>query len=110
MAYPVTIPGINKDPSADLDYGFDLSPSPQQLMVPWLAAGELVTSLTVTADTGLTVLSSSINTNSSNVPASLLVAWISGGVIGSTYNVKFMFATNQGRTDTRSMQITCVQR
>ncbi|CAB3784199.1 hypothetical protein [Pararobbsia alpina] len=110
MAYPVNIPVIPKDPSADLDYGFDLSPSATQLIKPWLAVGEQVTNLVVTADDGISVLNSSINANSNGVPASLLVAWLSGGTLGATYNVHFEFTTNQGRTDTRSMQIVCQQR
>jgi hypothetical protein len=110
MAFPPVNPVIFKDPSAVLEYGFDLSPSPAQLVKPWLAPSEAVTSLTVTADSGITVNAYSFITNSSGVPASLLVAWLSGGVAGTTYNVKFMFSTNQGRTDTRSMQVSVVQR
>jgi hypothetical protein len=110
MAFPVTIPVIYKDPSADLDFGFDLSPSPTQLIKPWLAPGETVTSLTVTADTGLVVNNFSINTNSTNVPTALLLAWLSGGVVGNLYLVHFLFTTSEGRTDTRSMQISVVAR
>lgn len=110
MAYPPIIPVIIKDPSADLDYGLDLSPSPVSLKTPYLSPGDYVTALTVTADAGLTVGSSSITANASGVPASQIVAWLSGGVIGTTYNVRFLFTTFQGRTDTRSIQVCVVQR
>jgi hypothetical protein len=103
---------LKKDPNAVLDFGFDLSPVATQLSAPWLAYGEQVTSLTVTADPGLTVNSSSINTNASGVVGALLIAWLSGGVDGTTYNVKFQFTTNSTppRTDSRSLQIQCVSR
>jgi hypothetical protein len=94
-----------KDPSATLDYGFDLAAVTPNFSKPWLAPDETVIDLTVTADAGLTVAGSSINTNSSSVPGALLLAWISGGVAGNTYAVHFNFTTNQGRTDCRSMQI-----
>jgi hypothetical protein len=98
-----------KDPSATLDYGFDLGAPPTALSRPWLAAGEFVIDLTVTADVGLTVSGSSINTNASGVAGALLLAWISGGVAGNSYAAHFTFTTNQGRTDTRSIQFRIVQ-
>lgn len=113
MAYqpPPTPPQIYKDPNATLDYGFDLSPSPSPIQpVPWLESGETVTSLTVTPDSGITVDSSAVIANSSGTPASLLVAWISGGSLGTVYNVKFEFTTSLGRTDNRTMQISVIQR
>jgi hypothetical protein len=94
-----------KDPSATLEYGFDLSAPPTVVSRPWLAPGESVIDLTVTADAGLTVSGSSINTNASGVAGALLLAWISGGVAGNAYAVHFSFTTNQGRTDCRSLQI-----
>jgi hypothetical protein len=99
-----------KDPSATLDFGFDLSALTTALSHPWLAPGEAVIDLTVTADAGLTVTGSSINTNASGVPGALLLAWISGGVAGNTYAVHFEFTTNQGRTDCRSLSIQCISR
>jgi hypothetical protein len=99
-----------KDPSAVLDYGIDLSPVPTLLEKPWLAPGEIVTALTVTPDEGITVESSSINTNAGGIVDALLIAWVSGGVIGTTYNVHFEFTTSLGRTDTRTIQLQCMQR
>jgi len=110
MAITPIIPTIFKDPSAVLEYGFDLSALPTQLIKPWLATDEAVTTLSVTADAGIVVDAYSFITNSSGVPASLLVAWLYGGVAGTSYNVHFLFTTNQGRTDTRSLQISVVSR
>jgi hypothetical protein len=107
MAFPVTTPTLVKDPAAVLDFGLDLSPVPTQLAAPWLAPGEQVVSLTVTADTGIVVNSSSISANASGVAGALITAWLSGGVSGSTYGAHFQFTTNSTppRTDCRSLQI-----
>ena len=112
MAYQPAppLPLVYKDPSATLDYGFDLSAPATQLIKPWLAPDEAVTSLAVTADAGITVDAYSFITNSSGVLASLLVAWLSGGTVGTTYEVHFLFSTNKGRTDTKSVQICVVSR
>jgi len=64
----------------------------------------------VTSDAGVTAGAGSINTNTSGVPAALLVTWLSGGVVGTSYNVHFLFSTSQGRTDTRSISVSVVQR
>lgn len=103
---------ITKDPGATLDFGFDLSPVPTQLAAPWLAPGEQVVSLTVTPDSGLTLQSSSIGTNASGVAGALLIAWLSGGVAGTSYNVKFAFTTNSTppRTDCRSLSVVVQSR
>lgn len=110
MAFPPVTPTFFKDPSADLDFGLDLSPSPTQLVKPWLEPGELVTSVTVKGDAGITASAGSINTNASGVLAALLVTWLTGGVAGTTYGVHFLFSTNQGRTDTRSIWVSVVSR
>ncbi|WP_027798228.1 phage fiber-tail adaptor protein [Paraburkholderia dilworthii] len=103
---------LTKDPNAVLDFGLDLSPVATQLASPWLAPGEQVVELTVTADSGLTVNSSSIAMNASGVTGALLIAWLAGGVAGTTYNVRFQFTTNStpSRTDCRSLQIQCATR
>ncbi|MBB5508178.1 phage fiber-tail adaptor protein [Paraburkholderia atlantica] len=109
MALQVTIPVIAKDPSAFLPYGFDLSVSPMPFGKPYLAPRETVTALTVTSDPGITVASSGIYNNAAGVPAQV-VAWIGGGTIGTSYNVRFQFTTNLGNTDCRSISIQCVAR
>jgi hypothetical protein len=108
MAYPPQIPLLYKDPSATLDFGFDLA-SVNKLIPPWLAPGEIVTSVTVTADTGITAAAGTIGPNSAGIAGSLLLSMISGNTLG-TYLVHFLFTTNQGRTDTRSIQIIVAQR
>lgn len=112
MAYPSTPPTMQKDPSAILDFGFDLGAPQTPQYQPWLAPGEQVVSLTVTADAGLTVNSSTISANASGVVGALLLAWLSGGTAGTRYNVRFQFTTNSSppRTDSRSIQIQCATR
>lgn len=107
---PQLIPTQFKDPSAVLDFALDLAPVPSINTTPWLAQGETVTSLAVTADAGLTVNSSTIAANSAGVAASLLVAWLAGGTANTTYNVRFQFTTSQGRTDCRAMPVKVLQR
>lgn len=84
-----------KDPSATLDYAFDWS--------SWLASGDSIASATVTADTGLTVASTSVSSSS-------VTAWLSGGEAGSLYRVVCQVTTEGGRTDERTMQIEVTQR
>lgn len=110
MAIPPVTPTFFKDPSANLDFGIDLSPSPTQLIKPWLKPDELVTSVTVTADAGITASAGSINTNANGVLTALLVTWVTGGVEGEVYLVHFLFGTDQGRTDTRTISISVVSR
>lgn len=100
---------IPKDPSAVLDYGIDLAPSVNATR-SWLAKDEIVTDLVVTADSGITVDSQSIDTNSTGVAGSLLVAWLSGGALGAFYKVRFEFTTSEGRTDTRTLVVRMTAR
>ncbi len=124
----LNIPVVDKVPSSVLNYGFDLSPEPTSpsnpwaapgvTLVPWLAPGEEVIGLTITLGVGsvsgtsdLTLVDSTITANSAGVVASLLTAWISGGVAGNTYLVTFNWVTNSTpveRQDSRSMNINCV--
>lgn len=110
MALSPTIPTILASPGSVLDYGFDLSPPPTSLRQPWLASGEQITNLSITTDAGVTVNSQNIGPNSTGVPAALCTAWLSGFSLGGAYFVHYTFTTNQGRTDTRSIQISCLQR
>ena len=79
-----------KDPDAVLDYQWDWA--------TWLPAGDTITSATVTAETGLTV---SGKTNTTTVVAS----WLSGGIVGESYNVTCRVVTADGRTDDRTITI-----
>ena len=80
-----------KDPQAVKDYKFDWS--------LWLATGDAISDHTITADTGLTVDSSSITDANTSV-----TVWLSGGTVGANYNVTCQVETAGGRTDERTMK------
>ena len=84
-----------KDPSAVLDYVFDWT--------EWLATGETITDHTITADTGITV-------DSSTELDGKVTVWLSGGTAGTTYRVECLITTSAGRTDERSLWITVRER
>jgi hypothetical protein len=107
---PQPIPTQYKDPGAILDFALDLAPAAGINVTPYLAAGETVTDLSVTADTGITVNSYAIAANSLGISASLLVAWLSGGTAGTTFNVRFTFSTSLGRTDVRTLPVQVIAR
>lgn len=81
-----------KDPQAVLDYVFDWS--------EWLAAGETISSRTVTAQTGITKDSDSITDTSTSV-----TVWLSGGTAGSYYTVICRIVTSAARTDERTLLV-----
>ncbi len=83
-----------KDPDAVLDYQWDWS--------SWLPTGDTIASATVTAETGLTVGSYS-NT------ATAVTAWLSGGIVGESYNVTCRVVTANGRTDDRTITLLVTQ-
>ena len=83
-----------KDPDAVLDYEFDWS--------QWLAVGETIASKTVTV-TGVT-LDSSPNDDTS------VVAWVSGGTVGTSATVACEITTSAGRTDERSIKLRIAER
>jgi hypothetical protein len=85
---------FDKDPSAVLPWGEDWS--------AWLGS-DTISSVTVTATAGLTV-SSPTNTTT------LVLATLSGGVAGSSYQVTFHVTTAGGLQDSRSITINCVNR
>ncbi|MFA5753611.1 MAG: hypothetical protein WC910_11135 [Bacteroidales bacterium] len=92
-----------KDPSAVLDYVFDWT--------EWLATGETIavdseTSeklITITADTGIAV-------DSSTEDAGKVTVWLSGGTAGINYKVACLITTSAGRTDERTIWIKVVDR
>lgn len=135
MAYcpptiPQGVPSAVKAASAVLNYGFDLSPQsqtstlvqpwapPTPIKLPWLQPGEEVLNLTVSSDGGtpagnpnITILETQILPNSAGVPASEVVAWVSGGTPGVTYILSYVFTTNSTpiqRVDERSIAIVVV--
>lgn len=92
---------FEKDPAGVLDYVFDFAPLTNgRGDTDWLASGDTISSKTVTAETGLTVDSSSITDSGTSV-----TAWLSGGTAGSVYRVTCQIVTAGGRTDERSIAI-----
>ena len=91
----LTLQNPLKDPSAVLDYAFDWT--------EWLATGETITDHTITADTGVTVDSSTEDTGKVTV-------WLSGGTAGINYKVTCLITTSAGRTDPRTIWIKVVER
>ena len=91
----LTLQNPLKDPSAVLDYAFDWT--------GWLAAGETITDHTITADTGITV-------DSSTELDGKVTVWLSGGTAGINYKVACLITTTAGRTDERTLWIRVVDR
>ena len=91
----LTLQNPLKDPSAVLDYVFDWT--------EWLATGETIDNYTITADTGITVDSSTEDTGKVTV-------WLSGGTAGINYKVACLITTTAGRTDERTIWIKVVDR
>ena len=91
-----------KDPQATLDYAFDWATGPNG-QPGWLADTETITSHTVTAATGLTLVSSAEDTG-------VVTAWLSGGTVDELYNVTCHIMTSMGRIDDRSILVRVVQR
>ena len=91
----LTLQNPLKDPSAVLDYAFDWT--------GWLAAGETITDHTITADTGITV-------DSSTESDGKVTVWLSGGTAGINYKVACLITTTAGRTDERTIWITVRER
>ncbi len=91
----LTLQNPLKDPSAVLDYAFDWT--------EWLATVETITDHTITADTGITV-------DSSTEDAGKVTVWLSGGTAGINYKVACLITTSAGRTDERTIWIKVVDR
>ena len=91
----LTLQNPLKDPSAVLDYVFDWT--------EWLATVETITDYTITADTGITV-------DSSTEDAGKVTVWLSGGTAGINYKVACLITTAAGRTDERTIWIKVTDR
>ena len=99
----LTLQNPLKDPSAVLDYVFDWT--------GWLATGETIAVdsetgeklITITADTGITV-------DSSTEDDGKVTVWLSGGTAGINYKVACLITTSAGRTDERTFWIKVTNR
>lgn len=108
------VPWINKRPGEVLDYVWDLS--------DYLAAGESLSGISVTADSGITIGTSpapAVNASpldvrlpdgsSKTIPAGeAAIIWLSGGNIGSRYDITAT-ATSGARTIQRTFQVRVVE-
>ena len=92
----LTLQNPLKDPSAVLDYVFDWKEE-------WLATGETIADHTITADTGITV-------DSSTESDGKIIVWLSGGTAGINYKVACKITSTAGRTDERTIWIKVVER
>ncbi len=98
-----------KDPAARLDYKFDWRADTNNhdpaASSDYLAAGETISSATVTADTGITVDTDSITDTNTSV-----TVWLTGGTDGEDYEVVCQIETSDSRTDQRTITIQCRER
>ena len=95
-----------KDPNAVLDYKFDWANTTNGgTEADWLAAGETISTRTITAASGITVDSSSITDSSTSV-----TVWLSGGTDGATYTVACLITTSASRTDERTATFRVAER
>ena len=102
----LTLQNPLKDPSAVLDYAFDWKPKTHGALgatKDWLATGETITDHTITADTGITV-------DSSTEDDGKVTVWLSGGTAGINYKVACKITTSAGRTDERTIWIKVTDR
>lgn len=83
---------FTKDPSAVLDYLFDWT--------SWLTTGETLTASTMTATTGITLTPPPTNTTTT------ATVWLTGGTLGTAYQITNHVTTSAGRQDDRTITVT----
>ena len=102
----MTTSSFLKDPDAVLDYKFDWKAETNSTgNSDWLISGETISSHTITADTGITVDSSSETDTDTSV-----TVWLSGGTDKVDYSVACEIVTSDGRTDERTATIKVRER
>ena len=84
-----------KDPDSTIDYGLDWS--------NWLASGETITASSWPETGGLVNESESFTTSKASI-------FVSGGTVGASYTLTNRISTNFGRTEDRSMLISCQEK
>ena len=90
-----------KDPSDVLDYKFDFANTTNGgAYADWLESGETISTRTITADSGITVDSSSITDSNTSV-----TVWLSGGTAGAAYDVACLIVTSAGRELERTLKM-----
>jgi hypothetical protein len=92
---------IEKDPYAVLDYSLDWE--------NWMPSGEVISSITVTAET-ISGDSAPLTIDSSTNTDYIVTANISGGTAGNIYNVEYKIVTDNSKQDSRNFRIKVVER
>lgn len=92
---------IEKDPYAVLDYTLDWE--------NWMPSGEVINSITVTAET-ISGDASPLVVDSSTNTDYLVTAFVSGGTVGNIYNLEYRIVTDQNKRDSRNIRIKVVER
>lgn len=102
-----------KDPDATLDYKFDFAPleNGRDANSNWLDRSsspvEQIASYVITAESGITVDKDSLSDSNTSV-----VVWLSGGTVGTIYNIscKITTASSPQRIDERTIRVKIVER
>jgi len=92
---------IEKDPYAVLDYSLDWE--------NWMPSGEVISSITVTAET-ISGDSAPLTIDSSTNTDYIVTANISAGTAGNIYNVEYRIVTTNGLQDSRNFRIKVLER
>lgn len=91
-----------KDPGDKLDYKFDFANTTNGgAEADWLTSGESIASYTITADTGITVVSDSLTDSNKSV-----TVWLSGGTAGQRYKVVCQITTDSSPTRIKERTLT----
>jgi hypothetical protein len=94
---------FTKDPQEDLDYTVDFKARTNGVSgatSDYLAAGETITSHTVTAESGITLGDTSLVKSDTAVQL-----WLSGGTVGNLYGVTVTVTTSDDRTVERTIYV-----
>lgn len=88
---------FEKDPQDKLDYAVDWTSQ--------LAVGETISTSTWTVPTGITQI-----TPAPSIDDGIVTIWLSGGTVGTRYDVLNHIVTSQGREYDRTVPILVVQK
>jgi len=91
----MSIPKYTKQPGDKLDYDIDFN--------EWLSSSDSLDSVDVTADTGITIVNSTI-------VGSVVKVWISGGTDGEIYKITVKVITVEGRIKEQEFKIKVKER
>ena len=99
---------FKKVPSDVSDFKFDFNGvgnSSEDAESNWLASGETIVSFTVSAEAGITVDSSSKTDSDTSI-----TVWLSGGTVGTTYDIVCTITTDNAtpRTWEETIQVEVV--